>query len=419
MGSIRARKDTGALFIDFRVNSQRCREQTALLDNTSNRKRLEKLLAKIEEDIALGVVDYARYFPQSRNLLKLESSAIAATLQTGPVDALQLVEVRGATPRFNDFAEVWYAEKEIEWRRSHKEGVREDLDKLLIPQFGEKEVGNITKAEILAFRAQLAKVTARGKNTPLSSSRINKILNPLRQILCEAADRHDFRTPFQNIKQLRVKKSDVDTFTIEEVKSIIATVRPDFRNYYTVRFFTGMRTGEADGLQWQYVDFERRIIRVRETFVRGEDEYTKTDASQRDIQMSQVVYDALKNQEAATRERSKYVFCNRYGEPLDYKNVNSRVWAPLLRHLNLKHRRAYQCRHTAATLWLASGESPEWIARQLGHSNTEMLFRVYSRYVPNLTRRDGSAFERLLLQSGAVNAQSVASENQMICPEAE
>jgi len=55
-------------------------------------------------------------------------------------------------------------------------------------------------------------------------------------------------------------------------------------------------------------------------------------------------------------------------------------------------------RHTAATLWLASGEAPEWIARQLGHTSTEMLFRVYSRYVPNLTRRDGSAMERLLKQ---------------------
>jgi len=48
-------------------------------------------------------------------------------------------------------------------------------------------------------------------------------------------------------------------------------------------------------------------------------------------------------------------------------------------------------RHTAATLWLASGESPEWIANQMGHANTEMLFRTYSRYVPNLTRKDGSA----------------------------
>ena len=34
----------------------------------------------------------------------------------------------------------------------------------------------------------------------------------------------------------------------------------------------------------------------------------------------------------------------------------------------------------------------------MGHTSTEMLFRVYSRYVPNLTRRDGSAMERLLAQ---------------------
>jgi integrase len=31
----------------------------------------------------------------------------------------------------------------------------------------------------------------------------------------------------------------------------------------------------------------------------------------------------------------------------------------------------------------------------MGHANTEMLFRVYSRYVPNLTRQDGSAANRM------------------------
>ena len=93
---------------------------------------------------------------------------------------------------------------------------------------------------------------------------------------------------------------------------------------------------------------------------------------------------------------SEYVFCNREGKPIDNKNFTDRVWSPLLRHLGLKPRRAYQTFHTAATLWLASGEVPEWIARQLGHSSTEMLFRVYSRFVPNLTRQDGSAMDRLL-----------------------
>lgn len=90
------------------------------------------------------------------------------------------------------------------------------------------------------------------------------------------------------------------------------------------------------------------------------------------------------------------MFCSKTGQPLNYKNVTKRVWYPLLKFLELEKRRPYQTRHTTATLWLAAGESPEWIAKQLGHSTTTMLFNVYSRYVPNLTRQDGSAFERVL-----------------------
>jgi len=93
---------------------------------------------------------------------------------------------------------------------------------------------------------------------------------------------------------------------------------------------------------------------------------------------------------------SPHVFCNGSGEPIDLDNFTNRVWYPLLRHLGLEKRRPYQTRHTAATLWLGAGENREWVARQLGHANTEMLFKTYSRFVPNLTRRDGSAIERLL-----------------------
>ena len=188
----------------------------------------------------------------------------------------------------------------------------------------------------------------------------------LRQILNEAADRFEFKPPMATIKKLKQRKADVDPFSLEDVQRILATVRVDYRNYFVVRFFTGMRTGECHGLKWKYVDFDRRIIRIRETFVLGEDEYTKTDGSQRDIQMSQPVHDALKAQFEATGEMSEYVFCNLAGTPLDNKNFSDRVWYPLLRHLDLTDRRPYQMRHTAATLWLASGEAPEWIARQVG-----------------------------------------------------
>ena len=63
-----------------------------------------------------------------------------------------------------------------------------------------------------------------------------------------------------------VRKVDVDPFSLQDVQSILATVRTDYRNYFTVRFFTGMRTGEINGLKWKYVDFERGLIYVREVF---------------------------------------------------------------------------------------------------------------------------------------------------------
>jgi integrase len=90
------------------------------------------------------------------------------------------------------------------------------------------------------------------------------------------------------------------------------------------------------------------------------------------------------------------VFCTRNGYPIENRNFTKRVWKPLPRLLKMDYRRPYQTRHTTATLMLQAGEAPEWVARILGHTTTQMLFTTYSRYVPNLTRLDGSAMARLL-----------------------
>lgn len=394
MGSIRRLESKGTLFLDFRYAGQRLREYTTLSDTPANRKRLQKALDRIEADIALGSFDYQKTF--GKPLPVKESEAAAA-------DEAEVPEAPGKTsaadtPLFKEFAQQWFDEAQVSWRRSYSITQRGALDKYLIPYFGEKMVGQITKADVLAFRASLAKVTARKSSNTLSNRRINSVMKPLRQILTEAADRFEFTSAFRNIKPLKMRRSDVMPFSLEEVQKILTTARADYRNYFTVRFFTGMRTGEVHGLKWKYIDFERRLIMVRESIVLNEEDELKTDGSMRDIQMNEMVVQAMKAQYQATGKLSEYVFCTRSGKPIDNQNFLNRVWSPLLRHLGLEHRRAYQMRHTAATLWLAAGEAPEWIARQLGHTSTEMLFRVYSRYVPNLTRRDGSAMDRLLKQ---------------------
>ena len=396
MGSIRSRPETGALFMDFKFQGQRLREQTTLPDTPANRKRLQKALDKIEINISLGTFDYEKTF--GKPLPRRETQEVPAHVEMSPM-AMAAQAVTAQTPNFREFANQWYGETEITWRRSYKITQRGALDKYILPSFGDKQLGMVTKADVLAFRADLSKLKGRGKNVTMTARRINAIMKPLRQILNEAADRFNFNSQFRNIKPLRMKRSEVMPFTMAEVQLLITTVRVDYQQYLKTRFFTGMRTGEVNGLKWKYVDFERRLIYVRESIVLGEEDELKTDGSMRDIQMSQIVFDALEAQYAITGKLSIYVFCNRAGNPIDNKNFINRVWAPLLRHLGLEHRKAYQMRHTAATLWLASGEAPEWIARQLGHTTTEMLFRVYSRYVPNLTRNDGSAMDRLLTSS--------------------
>jgi integrase len=376
--------------MDFRYAGERLREYTVLPDTPANRKRLQKALDRIETEIALGSFDYAKTFGKALPSAKSEDLAEISNPGAATSDRTT------STPLFRVFAEQWFAEVEVTWRRSYRVTQKGALDKYLFPFFEGKEVGHITKADVLAFRASLAKVTTRKSQGTLSNRRVNAVMKPLRQILNEAADRFEFNSAFRNIKPLKMKRSDVQPFTLDEVELILNTARADYRNYFNVRFFTGMRTGEVHGLKWKYVDFERRLILVRESIVLNEDDELKTDGSVRDIHMSQVVYDALRSQYQAAGEFAGYVFCNQAGQPINNQNFLNRVWNPLLRHLGLEHRRAYQMRHTAATLWLASGEAPEWIARQLGHTSTEMLFRVYSRFVPNLTRQDGSAMERLL-----------------------
>lgn len=409
MASIRTNPQTKLLFLDFRYLDTRCREYTSLPDTPANRKKLEKILERIEFEIKTGTFDYAKFFPGSRMVAKLGGAqapvvdvpaVVTSATHPAPSPIPAVVKV---LPTFKEFADTWVLENQVGWRRSHRRTIDNILDAHLIPAFGSRVVDEITKADILTFRSTLAKVKGR-KATTLSAKRINAVMAPVRQILNEAADRFDFTTPYRNIKALRQIRPDVEPFSISEVQSILNTVRADFRSYYTVRFFTGMRTGEIDGLKWKYIDFERRQILIRETIVAGEEDTTKTDGSLREISMSQIVHDALQAQLKVTKGRSAYVFCNANGEPLDHCNVTKRVWYPLLRFLGLRKRRPYQTRHTAASLWLASGENPLWIARQLGHSSTEMLFKVYGRFAPNLTRQDGSAFERLLLSAGAVTA---------------
>ena len=410
MSKVRARPESGKLYFDFHYRGERCREYSTLSDSAANRKKMEAVLKKIESEISLNTFDYARYFPSSPNIAKFADAANGSAART--------VFVAG-TPLFRDFVETWKSEKKIEWRHAYIQVIDSILGVHLLPAFGDIEVAQIDRASILQFRAVLGDTKVDSKH-PLKgrtrkSATVNRIVAILRQILDEAAARHGFTNPATTVKRLKTQKEDIQPFTMNEVTQLIDSVRVDYKDYFITRFFTGLRTAEAHGLKWKHVDLERGLLLIRETFYNGRTEYTKNDGSQRDIQMSQPVMQAITHLRPSKVDPEGYVFRTKNGHPIDNKNLNDRIWKPLLRLCGVKYRRPYQMRHTCATLWLAAGENPQWIANQLGHTTTEMLFRNYGRYVPNLLRQDGTAFDRLVsaaVLGGVKDAPTAGNDSQ-------
>ena len=133
MGSIRKHGQTGALFFDFRYEGARCREYTTLPDTAANKKKMEKVLKMLEADIAAGTFDYRRYFPASKNAARFDAAPAVSVAVTVTAPSAPMV---APTPLFKDFAETWYVEKEVEWRKSHRITIRRELDSLT-SRFGE------------------------------------------------------------------------------------------------------------------------------------------------------------------------------------------------------------------------------------------------------------------------------------------
>ena len=77
MSNIRVRKETGRLFLDFRVFGIRCREQTELVDSKANRKLLAKLDENIKVAVANGSYRHEHFFPMSKRIAEVEEARLA------------------------------------------------------------------------------------------------------------------------------------------------------------------------------------------------------------------------------------------------------------------------------------------------------------------------------------------------------
>jgi integrase len=176
--------------------------------------------------------------------------------------------------------------------------------------------------------------------------------------------------PARKVDLLREEKPEIDPLSLTEVKTFLFSGLDDDvnRDYFRVAFFSGLRPGEEIGLQWDDIDWQRRIICVRRSIGRFGKGPTKTVESQRDVGMLPVVEQALRARRAASEAPSTWVFANR-----SISRTSGSACGALPCVERNCARTLYQTQHTFATLMLELGESPGWVAKLLGHINAEMV----------------------------------------------
>lgn len=284
MASIRVHK-SGKLYIDFRYLGERIRETSLLDDTPTNRRRMKSLAQVIDAQITLGKFDYAEHFPNSKNLKNIE--LLERRHQSGNSSTKM--------PSFAEVTNIWLKEHEVEWRPNYITTINQLFNRHILPFLGHMPVDAITREVIIHFRNERVHYRSSG-GLRLQNDTINRIMTLVKAVIEHACFEFNLKTPFQRVKKLKEEKRSVEPFSIDEMNRMLADVRADFRDYLIVKFFTGLRTAEINGLRWKYVDLDRGEILIRETFCKGRFDYTKNDHSQREIRITSIVREALERQ---------------------------------------------------------------------------------------------------------------------------
>jgi integrase len=192
-------------------------------------------------------------------------------------------------------ARLWLERGELEkLEHSTLRQYRNHVGLHILPMIGAVKLARLSTPVVQAFRDKLLETRSR----PLA----RKILSSLKSIIGEAMRRGLVAQNAAVAVTVDVRKREQGRLTVgvdvpakAEVGRLLDHAQGRWRPFFVTAVFTGMRASELRGLVWDAVDFEAKVIRVRQRAdLWGTIGDPKSAAGDREIPMAPTVINTLR-----------------------------------------------------------------------------------------------------------------------------
>ncbi|NCH45435.1 tyrosine-type recombinase/integrase [Cronobacter malonaticus] len=387
----------GTLRIWFIYKGARVRENLGVPDTPKNRKMAGELRTSIGYEIKTGTFNYAARFPSSPNLKRFGFVRQGVTLGELAARWLELKKMeitKNAHLRYVSYITI--ATDILGASRTVSSLNNEDMLRL------RKEL--LTGNQIVSNH-QKSRLSKKGRTVRT----VNVYMSTMGSMM-RFAELNGYidKSPMTGIDPLRKSRSEPEPLTKDEYERLLmACPSEQIKNLWILAINTGMRHGEICALAWEDIDMVNWTITVSRNMA-IKDHFTppKTESGNRVINLTLPAIEALKSQMAYTRMgkqhhievnlrefgRTRMDLCTfvfvprltaRNGKGGDWYAPGSfgATWNEILKRAKIKHRKAYESRHTYACWALSAGANPNFIASQMGHNSAQMVYSVYGKWM--------------------------------------
>ena len=176
--------------------------------------------------------------------------------------------------------------------------------------------------------------------------------------------------------------------TTSQAARLLEALVPLPRTMAGLVMLTGLRRGELFALRGRDLDEESRLLTIREAIYDGVFDTPKTEASARQIPLSDAACLLVAQWRAKTKKinSESLVFSTRSGTPLAPNNVLRRHIFPACTALGLPRATWLTFRRTYSSWSHDKGVPAKVVAQLMGHANIDTTLNVYTQVVDGSLR---------------------------------